>query len=271
MRLCSISIFGYAINNIFPARIGEIVRPLYLSKKENIPISTSFGSVIIERALDSLGFAFLGILPLVFFSNEMLSNSISGNISFLKHLSIRNVSLFCLVIFFSGALVFFVVALNASAVKHFSKYVLSKISKSLMLKADDFLNNFFIVFDSIKKMSLFVPIVGYTFVIIALYASGFWVLCRIYEPSFYWVSAAYTISVLAFGVAIPSAPGYIGVMQLAVQKGLEFFNYPSGNSEAVAIIYWACGYIPITLLGIYIYFKDQITLKAIKGDIKKSK
>jgi hypothetical protein len=52
-RFASVSM-GFAANNLFPFRIGEIVRPVSLSKMESISTSGVIGSLVVERFLDSV-------------------------------------------------------------------------------------------------------------------------------------------------------------------------------------------------------------------------
>ncbi|NOG40767.1 MAG: flippase-like domain-containing protein [Planctomycetes bacterium] len=55
INLLSVTSIGFMANNILPARVGEVLRPFILTKKENIKFSTSFATVIVERIFDMLG------------------------------------------------------------------------------------------------------------------------------------------------------------------------------------------------------------------------
>ena len=58
---------GFAFNSIFPARAGEVARPLALTKSERIPFTTGFSTVVLERVLDSMTLLGLFILAPFFF------------------------------------------------------------------------------------------------------------------------------------------------------------------------------------------------------------
>ena len=45
---------GFAINALLPGRVGELVRPLVLARREKISASSAFATVVIERLLDLL-------------------------------------------------------------------------------------------------------------------------------------------------------------------------------------------------------------------------
>src|SRR5687768_14237148 len=47
------TVIGFALNTIFPAKIGEVIRPYLLGSKENISKSTAMATVVVERVFDS--------------------------------------------------------------------------------------------------------------------------------------------------------------------------------------------------------------------------
>ncbi len=62
MRLgSSLSIFfiSFLCIHVFPARLGEVVRPYLLARRENVPLSATTGVVVAERAIDALAAALM--------------------------------------------------------------------------------------------------------------------------------------------------------------------------------------------------------------------
>ncbi|MEK6738197.1 MAG: lysylphosphatidylglycerol synthase transmembrane domain-containing protein, partial [Planctomycetota bacterium] len=55
LNLLSITCIGFMANNVLPARVGEVLRPFLLYKRESIKFSTSMATVIVERIFDMLG------------------------------------------------------------------------------------------------------------------------------------------------------------------------------------------------------------------------
>ena len=62
-RFASVSI-GFAVNNVLPARLGEFARALALSAVEPIPVSGTFGSLVVERFLDSIVLLSFFLVPM---------------------------------------------------------------------------------------------------------------------------------------------------------------------------------------------------------------
>ena len=45
---------GFMVNNVFPLRVGEVVRPWYLSREVGAPSAALFGTVVLERVIDTI-------------------------------------------------------------------------------------------------------------------------------------------------------------------------------------------------------------------------
>ncbi len=57
---------GYMFNNILP-RAGEIARPYAISRAESLPVSSAFGTIVVERIIDTFSFLLLvALLPFVY-------------------------------------------------------------------------------------------------------------------------------------------------------------------------------------------------------------
>ncbi len=92
---------GYFGNNILPARAGELLRAIVLKKDEDIPISASLATIIVERVFDGvvmLGFVFVNLPELA------LLTSSSGFIGDIRTLAIVGT------VIFIGALLAFLAA-----------------------------------------------------------------------------------------------------------------------------------------------------------------
>src|SRR4051812_16234132 len=46
------TVIGFAALSLLPARAGDLLRPYLLARKENLPVSATFATVVMERVLD---------------------------------------------------------------------------------------------------------------------------------------------------------------------------------------------------------------------------
>lgn len=65
-RLFGPLIIGFGLNNIFPARAGEFLRPLALAKQDGVPFGEGMGTVVIERLFDGIMLLLLFFVVLFF-------------------------------------------------------------------------------------------------------------------------------------------------------------------------------------------------------------
>ena len=76
--------------------------------------------------------------------------------------------------------------------------------------------------------------------------------------------ALIVMSVTALGVAVPSVPGFFGVVQLCFWKTLEPLGMNQADVFAASVYYLLAQYVPVTLIGLY--FLNNLHLRL--GDIR---
>jgi len=72
--------------------------------------------------------------------------------------------------------------------------------------------------------------------------------------------------ILNIGVIIPSSPGFIGVFQYLCVLSLSYFNIEKSLALSFSFVLHALEYVPITLLGFFLFSKLNLSFK----DLKKS-
>ena len=74
LNLFSAIMIGFMANNVLPARLGEVIRPVMIARKEKIKVSTSFATVVMERIFDILGIIVIASLLFYFLPSEPSQN-----------------------------------------------------------------------------------------------------------------------------------------------------------------------------------------------------
>jgi uncharacterized membrane protein YbhN (UPF0104 family) len=69
----------------------------------------------------------------------------------------------------------------------------------------------------------------------------------------------------AIGAAIPLSPGYVGTLHAALKQGFILCGIDTNKAVAVATIYHAVGYITVTILGLWYFFRMKISFKDISS------
>ena len=97
------TILGWFVNIILPLNIGELFRVYFVGKKENISMSSTFGSVAAEKAVDGLSFLALTGFVFIFLELPLTAQEIEDPLK--KAVVIASCLLFAfilLLIFFRG-------------------------------------------------------------------------------------------------------------------------------------------------------------------------
>src|SRR5574342_559594 len=63
-RLFAITMIGFMANNVLPARLGEFVRAYALGRKEDVAMSSTFATIVVERLFDGISVLLLMIISL---------------------------------------------------------------------------------------------------------------------------------------------------------------------------------------------------------------
>lgn len=232
-------VLGFAGNNLIPARGGELLRMEYFSKKTKITRTTSLTSIFLEKILDAtvlLLFLFCANL-LLKVKNEAISNTI------------QVASLIVLPV---------VIALAITRAKG---HIIIEWSKNNQIKLIELIGNkleniysalLFLKFDyrtvKIIVLSLIIWLIEGLVFIIGIKSVGI-------EESIFSIGMI-ALCIVNFGILIPSSPGYIGIFQAAILIALGSFGISQTDSLAAAIIIHSSQFIPITMIGVGVFFSE---------------
>ncbi|MEW6007662.1 MAG: lysylphosphatidylglycerol synthase transmembrane domain-containing protein, partial [bacterium] len=233
--LTSSFLIGLMVNNVLPARIGELARPYILKKRENVSISLALGTVLLERVFDGLSvFLFLAILLFVCqFPPKVKTMG------------------FVVAFFYILALFFFIL------IKVKKDFVLKKMafSKKLRGMVEEFVEGFSIL-GSLKQVFI---ILLYSIVVWVIYGlflyfciNGFSLNLPVYVGFFVLVMAV-------IGVMIPAAPGYLGTYQYFCILALAIFGVDKDIAFSYSMVTYVISFVPVTIAGIVFLFLEGLS------------
>lgn len=252
--LFGMMMIGFMVNNILPARIGEVTRAWMIGKKENISRSLSFGTIVLERIFD--GFSLLFILG--------FSMLFSPFPSWVKAFGLIGLFVFC----FSLA---FLVLLKTK-----KEYIIKRIEslaslfhKEFSLKISYILTKFIeglVSLENLKHLSL---IIIYSIVAQIVLAFEFHLLFFSFGLCLPFYSAYFIASLVGLSSMIPSGPGYIGVFQSFCVGGLLLFGISKDIALSYSIITHIVQYIPVTLIGLFYIIQEHIPISSLQEEQSK--
>jgi uncharacterized protein (TIRG00374 family) len=219
---------GYLLNNILPFRLGEIGRAVLLAGRIGKSFWQVLSSIVIERVFD-LGIAaglLLGTLPLVIGAEWARSGAIVAAALVLV-----------------GFAVLFLMASQPAATERLVT-ALTKPWPRLQSLVSSQLAHFLEGLSALKDWRRFLHVMFWMLLTWLFNVVWYYVLLKSFFPEVTWLWALFSIAVSSIGVALPSSPAYIGVLEAAMVGSLSLF----GADETTALAYAVVAHILYILL-----------------------
>jgi glycosyltransferase 2 family protein len=238
---------GLFVNNVLPARIGEVARAYVISKKRGLSFTYSFSTVLLDRFFDLTG---LLLIAFIFFPDESLPAAVSR-------------SIYILIAF----LIFCIACMILLSRKQFANKVAGmfiRIQRPLFSKLAD---RIFMIQENLKRinspfnliLTVILSFCTWFSMTIALYLVILMLGIKIDFRHIPFVCA-----LLNLGLTIPSSPGYVGVYQFLLVYLLAIFGVPKYEGFTISIIYHAMWYIPYNILGFIYLLKEHLKIREIR-------
>ena len=251
---------GYAFNNIFPARAGEILRAVVLKHEEGVPISASLATIIIERVFDGivmLAFIFVNLSELTRLT------SVSINIGSFKF-GIREVAIWGSIAFFGVLAVFLVAAMFPASTDRLVTWLVEHfIPIRIREKTLGISRRFMDGLESLRS-PLDVLMVLITSVLIWLLETvKYWFVMHAFSFSVSFFALMLMNGVVNLATTIPSAPGYLGTFDLPGIAVLQAYNIPREVAASYTFVLHFALWFPVTALGLYYMVRAGINWKDV--------
>jgi hypothetical protein len=237
---------GYAAITLLPARMGDILRPVILAKRDRFPVSAGLASILTERVFD-LWTVVLFFLVFLVWPPAMaeLDADAESNLRLLR---------------ISGYVVGIVLAVGTMILLGLFRYqdrfveILSKpiarFAPSWREPFANFLNHFLDGLRVLQRPRDLLITMTASFV---LWYIIFWqvkVTLMAFGLDLPLRASFLLVTLAVLGLAIPT-PGGVGGFHKATQVGLTtFFGVELNLATAIAIVYHAICFVPITIIGL---------------------
>jgi uncharacterized protein (TIRG00374 family) len=254
-RFAAVSI-GFMANNVLPARVGEFARAYAFSRLEPVSASAAFGSLVVERFMDGVVLLLFLVIPVLtpgFPSNGVLSEGAGA-------LALRGAVLLVMAVL----LALVALTLFPRAFVRLMEWLARFLPRSLGRPLVDALEAFLDSVAILRNPRLLALGFAWTVVFWAWHGLSFWLGMLAFGIDTGLVSAFFTEAVVGFGVAVPSAPGFVGTFHASASFALsDVYGVDGAQSLAFAFGYHFSGWIPITVIGLVYAWKMGLSL----GDV----
>ena len=258
-KLWRATAIGMMINNVVPARVGELARAFALSRSApEVPFTASLASLVVDRLLDAIvifGLMFAAMLAPAFPQGAQISGRPVASYAVIGVAAtlIGLAALYLFILFPNRVL-----ALWDTATRRLSPKVaargreaLTSLSKGLSV---------------LRSPGRFAVVLWWTLAHWLLNALAFWVGFRAAGMDLPFSAALFLQGIIAIGVAVPQAPGFFGVFEHFARIGLVgIYGVPADAAVSWAIGFHLLSYIPITVIGAWYFLRAGISMGEISG------
>lgn len=244
---------GYLINNLLPLRLGEIARAYLLSRKSTLSFWQVLSSILIERSMDiALAVGVLLVsLPFVVGASWARQAALGAGL---------------LVVFVFAAL-YLLARFRAQALSGFQR--LGSRVPLLLRLGGQAAPAFFDGLAVLTNARAFWRASGWMLLNWGIAILQYYLMLAAFVQTPGLILATFSLGVSALGVAAPSSPGAVGVMELSVVGALSLFNLDASTALAFAFTLHFIQYITTGAIGGYALFRDGETLTGLYRRVRR--
>ncbi len=247
--LTGASLVGYLFSTVLPLRAGEIVRAAVIRQLEGKPISTSLASIVVEKLFDiGVLFGFLVAVALVApIPSWVAMGSVTASAIFI----------------FLGATLIALPRLQERLHSHLFSAV-PPPGQVIVRWIAAFVHGLQVTVTDPRSLmlSLALSVVAWGAGALTIWLA----LTSVNLPVPLW-AAVLVMVVTNLGMAIPSAPGYMGVYHYLVVLSLSTYGVEMEKGLAAALVLHLLVFGTLALLGILAVLLMGVSLRQLSGEI----
>jgi uncharacterized protein (TIRG00374 family) len=244
--LFSITNVGFLAIVAIPARLGELVRPLLISRKKAVPMAAAIGTIFVERIMDTFTILLMAglMFPLIPLPPWLVR-------------SVSMMTVVCLVL----AGFFILLILRPKNLEGLYRFLPSSLKARFAGKISGLVGHFidgFAVITDWKRLSwlMILSLAIWIVDVLAIYA-----LFLAFGYSLSILTAFVLMFILVVGIAIPTAPGFVGNWHYACILALTLFGLDKAGALTFAILYHALSIGIVLVLGLLFLPFNRFCLK----------
>jgi len=234
---------GMMVNNIYPARLGEIARAYALTRETNrVSLTSAVASLAVDRVFDALTLMLLLV-------SAMLAPDFPKGMTVAGQPVQRGAAVFAAGTLGLFVVLYVIVAFPQRLVRLYAS-VVGRVAPKLVERGSTIIHAFSEGLGVLRSPRRFLAVFGWALIHWLLNAFAFWIGFKALGINVPFSAANFLQGIIAIGVALPSSPGFFGVFEVAAKYGLEVYGVPGGQAVSWAIGFHVLSFIPITLIGL---------------------
>ncbi len=244
---------GYLTTNLLPFRLGEVVRSVVVSRNSRVSALQALSTVVVEHVLDIL--VVLAILALLLPGLPLPESVTQG-----ARLSA--------IVFGGAAVAITVVVWQRDRVEQVARWALHHVPG---LHPDAWLRRFHAAMDGLGVIRSPRP-----FAISGLWSVAAWLISAVsfhlallgFTPQAPFAASLFVTITSTLVLLVPSSPGYIGVIEVAIKESLVVFGVPGEVGLAYAIVFHVMEVVVMNIAGAVGFIREGMTWSAMVSTMR---
>jgi len=246
---------GFMANNVLPFRAGEFVRCWVATRLTGCRFTASVSSVAVERVFDGITLVLLMALALL-----MPGFPAGATIAGLPIATVATRAGIVSGLALAAALGVVLWPLRAERLIRVM-VPLPKVADRLVQLVEGVRHGLSVL----ASPSRLAGVVAWSMVIWLANAAAFYVSFAAFGIHVNFAGAMLLQSIVAFGIAVPSTPGYVGVFEAGIKASLALYGVPGDQAFSYAVAYHFATFIPIVIFGAWSMAATGLGLGEVRG------
>jgi glycosyltransferase 2 family protein len=248
---------GMMVNNVIPARAGEVARAWTLSQTSAVPFASALASIALDRVFDAIvvfALMFAAMMDPRFPAGATIAGRPATAL-------VGGWGVAILAVVLSGAaLAVFQPALVHRIVNAFTIRVAPRHADRMTRFVDHALDGLAVL----RSPSRFLRVLAWTVLHWLTNALAFWIAFKAVGITAPFTAALFLQGLISVGVAIPSSPGFFGPFEAFAKIGLQIYGVAVGLAVVWAVGFHLLSFVPITAIGAAYLSRLGLSLGALQ-------
>jgi uncharacterized protein (TIRG00374 family) len=249
---------GMMVNNVIPARAGELARAYAIGTEDaRVPFTTALGSLAVDRTFDAAMIVLLlGLATL---------DPAFGNATQLGDRTIGAVVVTTTLLVVGAFSVLAVGAFAPRRIEQVAAAIVRRVRPLWEARVRTLVLNVTSGLGVLRDPGRFAAVFGWTLLHWLTNAAAFWLGFKALGLDVPVSAALLVQGVIAIGVSIPSSPGFFGVFELAGKTSLVVYGVAETDAVSWALGFHILSFIPITLIGAWYFVRLGMSMGAVRS------
>ncbi len=243
--LFPIVVIGYMGNNIYPFRAGEVIRAYVLKRDEDVSMSSSLATIVVERVFD-------GLVMLIFVFVALPFADIG-------EAWLRDVVFFSTLFFWGAFIVFMIVALRPEHMRRIYIVLIDRLLPARFgAKTKSMADKFMLGLENLRRpRDLIMTLVSSVFIWLTE-TTKYWFVMHAFNFEVSFFALMVMTAVVNLATTLPSSPGYVGTFDTPGIKTLTAYGVKESVAASYTLVLHAALWLPITLLGFFYLYREGL-------------